>query len=93
MGQGEAFEDVDDVFAGGRNVDGVVQDQPGVFVDDGGDVERDTVLKVVGLEIDRPHMSGIQRRGGCVAGGVPRRLCRHLWGTRRSLSPLPLGSL
>ena len=69
MGQGEAFEDVDDVFAGDRNIDGVVQDQAGVFVDDGGDLESGAVFEVVGLEIDRPHMTGIQRHGGCFAGG------------------------
>jgi len=71
VGQGELFEDVDEVLSGDRDIDGVVEDYPGVFVDDGGDLESGAVFEVVGLEVDRPHVMRIQRRGGCIAGGGP----------------------
>ena len=66
MGQGEAF---DDVFAGNRDIHGVVEDVAGVFVDDGGDLEPGAVLEVVGLEIDRSHMMRTRRLHRRFSGG------------------------
>jgi len=77
MHECEAFEDVDDVFTSDRGVHGVIENQPGVFVDDRSDLEPGAVLEVIGLEINRPHVMRIlscHRRlpgGGTAAFTLP----------------------
>jgi len=69
VGDAESFEDPHEVFAGDGHIDGVIEDDAGVFVDDGGDLESGAFFEVVGLEVDRKHVISILRADGCFTGG------------------------
>jgi len=68
VGDTEALKDLHEVLAGDAQIDGVIENHAGVFVDDGGDLESGVIFEVVGLETDHPHMISILRAQGRLAG-------------------------